>query len=263
MIRLLTIIPALTLLIVSRGVGQELQSGDISPQTSLPLELEVGGSYEHLTRGYADWWSSYLEVTKKISRQDAVTGILQQTDRHSLKDQQVMVGAYLGLGPTWTAYSEASYSPSHNVLPIWSFEWQAQVELARGIVGHLGLRQTQHMTTGITQGIFEFEYYWQNFRVASRISAAIVPELGTAVGNHATMGYYYDERNSISIGLSVGGELENRGAIGVVRSDVYGVNGSWRHWLSANVALSSHMHYRVQGSSYSSRGVQLGLRYVP
>lgn len=107
-------------------------------------QLELGLSYEPMTRGYADWQSRYVFGAMDFGARDTLYAQVRETERFSVRDQELMVGRYYPLGERVTGMAEASFSPSAVVLPRWSAQGLVLVTWATagGSVGRWPRRST-------------------------------------------------------------------------------------------------------------------------
>src|SRR5262245_34945263 len=117
------------------------------------LQIEVGGSFEQLSRG--DTWQSYfLNFNRKFRSAQTLYGSACVVRRFGLTDPCLMIGLYQPLNKSrrWAATFEASGSPRHQVLPVYAFFGQIERNFGKGWLGHAGLRHSHYSADDVILG---------------------------------------------------------------------------------------------------------------
>ena len=228
-----------------------------------PPEVEVGFSYERLTNGFADWLSFYVEALKEFKARTSLHATFRQTDRFSLKDQELSAGMRYPLGRTWAALVEGRWSLSHQVLPRWSLMAHLDRFFGAGWVIHLGLRHTEFEAATTNSGILIIESYWGSNRASYSFYLSQLVGGGTALSHVLQTSYYYNGLSSLNLVFAIGRELENLQPIGGVLSShlrslaLFGRHGFADHW-----AIAYEVLVHEQGDIYTRKGLRIGLRYL-
>lgn len=233
-----------------------------APEARLPeTQLELGLSYEPMSNGYADWQSRHVFGAMDFGKRDTLYAQFRETERFSIRDQEVMVGRYYPLGGRLTGMAEASFSPSAVVLPRWSASALLQLDLGAGwsLGGALG--QTEYSTARVHRGTLSLERYWQAFRFAVASSLSRVPDGSLPRGYTAQVSYYPDDRNSLTVMAGAGEEVDSLGPGQVLRTNVRSLSLSGRYWLGSRWGLLPVIAWTEQGSFYDRLELRLGLRY--
>lgn len=223
-------------------------------------EFELGASGESLSNGFAGWRSIYLEGFHQFGERRVVYGTLRETRRFGLTDSEVQGGFGYPLGETWTLQSEASLSPTHNVLPNYSVLGQLQKILPHGWNLQAGIRHSEYSRFNTDVAIITAERYWNRFRGAYSLYLARL-DGGSTVPNHVVQfDYYYGERNSIGIVVANGREIADLGPGGALITDVRSYVLRGRHWIGSDWAISFEALHHEQGGLYARQGARVGLR---
>jgi YaiO family outer membrane protein len=226
------------------------------------VELEIGASRETLTSGLPDWSGAYFEATNHIGPRHTLYGGLRQTRRFSRDDVEAWGGLYYPLSATWTGFVEATASPSHNVLPVWSLSGQLHKILLRGLIVHAGARHVEHAGSDVRMAVAGAEYYWSNYRAAYTFHSSRLEGAGSAPAHRFQLNYYYGDRSSIGIAYTTGREIENVGAPrGLIASEVRDWTLGGRHWFSRDWGVSWDLLTHEQGALYRRDGFRIGLRH--
>lgn len=242
---------------VTSGVPATTASG-IGHQRS---ELEFGISHEGLSNGFPDWRSIYLEGVHYFGKRHVVYGTLRETRRSGRTDSEVQGGLYYPLGETWTSVLEASYSPTHNVLPNFSLFGQLQKYLGYGWDMQAGYRHNEYTSFSTNVTSITAERYWSSFRGAYSLYLGRLNGK-TAPSHVAQLDYYFGERNSIGAVIGFGREIADQLPSDVLITDVRSYVLRGRHWITPEWAISFEALHHEQGSLYTRQGVRLGLRHA-
>lgn len=229
---------------------------------SFPDELELGYTHDSLDKGYASWNSVYLDGAHRFGKYHSIYGELRKTQRFDLRDREISGGYYQPLGETWTALVEASYSPSHKVLPKSALFGQLQKTFDGGWDIQAGLRHNTYTATSSNLAVLTGERYWGNYRAAYKLYLGKLQGAGTAPSHSVQLSYYYAERDNITLNLARGRQVESQGPLGVLAIDVTSTSLSGRHWLNSSWGFSYEAIVERQGNLYTRKGFRLGIRYA-
>lgn len=222
--------------------------------------LGISGSYENLSNNQPSWNDYSLRLNKKFGSRRMLDAAVTEARRFDRSDTQFSGMYSLPLTAKLNGSIEGNLSPTHHILPRYSVGGTLQYELSRGWLGHGGLKTTEFNDVRVNQGLLMVEHYFSNFSVAlaARPSRAFG---STANSTELRGGYYYGERNSVSLSLSGGREATNTGT-GVVLTDVETVALFGRHWLSRNWSANYAIGHTRQGDFYTRNGITLGIDYA-
>jgi YaiO family outer membrane protein len=225
-------------------------------------EIEAGYSRETLTNGLPDWKRAYLEAAHHFGARSTLYGLLQETERFSLRDTQTTAGLYFPLGTSWTGLAEAGYSSQHQVLPRSTVYAQLLRSFGAGWNAFAGLRHNEFTAEASDVFTLGAERYWSAWRGAYTLYVGRPEGASSASSHRFDLDRYYGERSSIGLMFVTGRELESVGPpVGLISSDVRAVSLIGRHWISPAWALSYELGAHEQGDLYTRRGGRLGLRY--
>jgi YaiO family outer membrane protein len=225
-------------------------------------EAEIGFTRESLTNNHIDWKSVYGEAVHHVKDRHTLYGGLRETERFGLHDTEIHGGLSYPLDTTWTALTEGSASPTHQVLPKYSLSGQLQKSLPDGWGVALGLRHGEYSQNGANVTSLLAERYWGNFRGAYTLYSGRPEGASSASSHRFQLTYYYADRSSVGLSYSTGREVENIGPPrGTISSDVKNLTLSGRHWLGRDWALTYDLFTQDQGTFYRRNGLSLGLRH--
>jgi YaiO family outer membrane protein len=219
-------------------------------------QLELGGSYDQLSKNRGFWRSEYLSVEHRFAPRELVYGNFSQTERFRLNDVQFLLGGYYPLSSKLTLNLEGNVSPSPQVLASNSIMASLQGGLGQGWFLTGGYRHSEYNTGPLQQGFAILENYFSDFRVA--YTPRITDSQGKAqFGHRFDVSYYYQDTSFITLTYNMG--AETTGFQGqVLDTQFFGLNG--RHWFNQDWALNWALGHTIQGNAYNREGVSLGLR---
>ena len=258
MVSCLLVIVALT---GTQAAPASLDSEASAAHVDNPVEVEAGFSYEWLSNSIADWHSEFLEVSKVFGRRSALYGVLRQSRRFDLTDQEVVSGLSLPLHERWTTVYELSFSPTHRISPGWSALVGVQYNFLEGWNYGIDLRMGNYEHTSVTRFIQSVERYWGNFRGAYSLSLNTLWGAETVNSHQVAFNYYYAAKSSFGINYAMGLELERFGPVDIVSNHVIALSLLGRHWFVPGWALSYEWGWGDVMNHYSRTGVRLGLRH--
>jgi len=251
------------------GDANKTSTSDQPKPVEPELQLELGASYDFLSKDRGDWQSYFLNFNKKFRSGQILYGSACVVSRFHETDPCLMIGLYqpLNKSRTWTATIEGTVSPHHQVLPVISLYGQIEHNFGKGWLGHAGLRHSHYssndvtlgkVTNNVNIGVFGVENYFKAYRVAYTLYVANLN--GGTAASHAFQGnYYYGERNSIGLGVAFGEEIESVGNGQLVKTPVQEVSMQGRHWMNQKWGLSYVAWWHRQGELYNRSGAQIGL----
>lgn len=244
-------------LLVLAALGASAQAQDAF------LDLEAGGTYEHLSNGRDPWSSVYLEAAKQLAPRQTLYGGVRETERFSFRDSELGLGYSQPLGAKWTAVLEGTYSSQHNVLPENALYGQLAWAAPEGWVLSGGARHSEYTTSTVNLLVGGVERYWGAWRAGYSIYNGRPEGSGSATSHRLALDHYYaGERSRIGISGAWGREVENQGPpTGIITSDIRNLTAGGRHWLSDGWALAWETWTQRQGDLYRRTGARLGLRH--
>jgi YaiO family outer membrane protein len=220
----------------------------------------VSGSYERLTGNQPNWHDYSLRLNQNFGSRRILDAAITETRRFDQSDTQFS-GMYSSpISPKLSGSLEGNVSPTHRVLPRYAAGGTLQYEFARAWLAHGGLKTTEFNDVRVNQGLLMLEHYFSNFSwaLALRPSRAFG---ATANSTELRGGYYYGDRNSVSLSLSGGREATSI-ATGVVLADVRTAAIFGRHWLNRNWSANYAIGHTRQGDFYTKNGIALGVDYA-
>lgn len=226
------------------------------------LDVEIGAGREDLSGALADWRSVHVAAEQSFGERRSLRGSWRQTERFGADDHEWAAGLTLPLSEVWTVGGDATISPSHRVLPEWSFGVELHRRLDDGWGLAFGGRHTEYASAETQQASLGLERYFGSFRAAYMWSTTRLSGAGSSPAQRLQLTHYYAAASSVGVLLGRGREAENVPPLGVIRSttDTLAVVG--RHWLDRDWALAYEVGLHQQGDFYRRRGVQLALRRV-
>lgn len=222
--------------------------------------IEVAAEHQSLSKGLADWRETSLRVARAYGPRELLSMNARRTDRFGLEDTAAGLAYTVPLDPRFVASLEASFSPSHRVLPRHELGAAIQYEFAPAWLLHGGFKTTAYDNTTVRQGLVRLERYVSSFgwSVAWRPTQA----LGTyAQGVELRGSYYYGKKNVVGLILAAGREATAIGEQRVVLADVRTAALTGRHWFDPAWALTYSLERVRQGTFYSRSGIRLGVQY--
>lgn len=222
--------------------------------------IGISGSYENLSGGQPSWNDYSLRLNKNYGSRRILDAAITQARRFDKSDTQFSALYSLPISPKLSGSVEGNLSNTHRILPRYSAGGTLQYELAPTWLVHGGLKTTDFNEVRVNQGLLMVEHYFSNFSwaLAVRPSRAFG---STANSTELRGGYYYGDRNSVSLSLSDGREATNIGT-GVVLTDVQTVAIFGRHWLNRNWSANYAIGHTSQGDFYTRNGITLGINYA-
>lgn len=228
-------------------------------------EAEAGLTYEHLTNGYADWKSVYLEGEWLYAPRRVLYGKTRLTERFSLGDEEVVLGTYQPLGSLYDCQLEISGSPSYEILPKYSLFGGLARKLPDKWDANLGARHSEYSATYsnlYSAGLGR--YFANNHRLDYTLYLGKAEEASETYAHRLQWTRFYDERSRVAFFVAAGQETENTGEPGpaqLVSSSVLSLGFVGRHWFSGDRwALSYELWRQEQGDRYTRWGGGLGIR---
>ncbi len=228
---------------------------------SPPVQFEIGSVHETLSNGSPDWWEEYLDFKKVYAPRTVLYGTLRLVERFGLSDPEFTLGGYYPLDPHWTAIVEGSLSPSHNVLPAWSAMSHLYRDLGGGWGLQFGLRHREYTASAVDMDTLMIERYWGDYRTAYIATVSQVSGAGSVLGHTLQVNYYYGDRNTVGLLLSLGQEAESVGPGVVLTGTVRSADLIATHRLSQSQTVTIGVGVHDQAPFYTRTRMQLGLRW--
>lgn len=239
-------------------VPRQATAGGTDPIFDLihPNQIELGGSYDHLSKNRGFWRSEYLSFQHWFAPRQLVYAMFTQIERFGLNDEQFLLGGYYPLSPKLTLNMEGNVTPSPQVLA--SNSIMASLQTALGYKSFLtgGFRHSEYGTGPLQQGFAILETYFADFRAAYTVR--LTDSLNrTQFGHSFTFSYYYMDTSFITLSYSMGAETSGFQGV-VLDTQSFALYG--RHWFNQDWALTWTLGHINQGTAYDRDGVSLGIR---
>lgn len=227
-------------------------------------EAEIGLSYEHLTNGYAEWKSAYLEGEWLYAPRRVLYGKTRLTERFSLTDEEVAVGTYQPLGSLYDCQLEISGSPSYEILPKYSLFGGLTRKLPDKWDASLGARHSEYSATYSNLYSGSLGRYFADQRLDYTLYLGKAEAASETYTHRLQWTRFYDERSRIALYVAAGQETENSGEPGpaqLLSSSVFSLGLVGRHWFEGDRwALHYEIWRHEQGDRYTRWGGALGIR---
>jgi len=248
------------------GAAGIASPGAAPPQEAPPSASDrrtmigISGSYENLSGGQPSWHDYSLRLNQNYGSRRILDAAVTQARRFDQSDTQFSGMYSLPVAPKLNASFEGNLSPTHRVLPRYALGGRLQYEVAPTWLVHGGLKTTDFNDVRVNQGLVMLEHYFSDFSwaVAFRPSRAFG---STANSTELRGGYYYADRNSVSLSLSSGREATSIGT-GIVLTDVETIAVFGRHWLNRNWSANYAVGHTRQGDFYTRNGITVGIDYA-
>lgn len=234
------------------------------PVGDLPIELDAGYGYQHLTNHYSHWANQYLAFKKPFSRDAGLYGQIERTDRFDKADLGLSGGAYFPIpNSKWSVTTEGGISPTNNVLARWSAMGAIHRKLPLGFIASAGYRHTEYRDAVTELGTYTLENYWRKFYVSYTLFQSYLHHGGQVFSHMGQLRYFYGERSHVGLTGTLGQELINLGPTrGVQAADVQSIALSGLQMVKPRWGVTYLLILEKQGELYTRRGFQLGLRYL-
>lgn len=221
-------------------------------------QMELGASYDVLSRNQGYWRTEYLNFEHRFSGRQQLYGSLLQTERFKLNDEQFLLGGNYPLAAKLLLNVEGSISPSPQVLANHSLTAALQAELGLGWVLGGGYRRSEYRTGPLQQASVVLENYFSDFRAA--YSSKVTDSFGESrFGQRLDFSWYYQDANFVNLTYSTGAEVGGYQGI-VYQTQFFGLRG--RHWFSRDWAVGWEIGRVKQGEAYTREGGGIGLRWA-
>jgi YaiO family outer membrane protein len=132
-------------------------------------ELEAGYVGEVLSSDRPAWHQAYLEALWTGADRRGLALSLREYERFDRLDTELWAAGDLALASEWSLALEASGSPTHQVIPVWSGAARVRRGFDHGLGATLGLRLSRYQSGAgagtVSLGSAELERYWGRFRL--------------------------------------------------------------------------------------------------
>lgn len=227
-------------------------------------EAEAGLTYEHLTKGYAEWKSAYLEGEWLYAPRRVLYGKTRITDRFSLSDEELTLGTYQPLGSLYDYQLEISGSSSYEILPKYSLFGGLSRKLPDQWDATIGVRHSEYSATYSNLYSANLGRYFADQRLDYTLYLGKAEAASETYTHRLQWTSFYDERSRVALYVAAGQETENSGDPGpaqLISSSVFSLGLVGRHWLiDDRWALSYELWRHEQGDRYTRWGGALGIR---
>ncbi|MGV1100827.1 YaiO family outer membrane beta-barrel protein [Thiovibrio sp. JS02] len=227
-------------------------------------EAEAGFTYEHLSNGYDEWKSLYLEGEWLPAPRRVLYAKTRLTDRFSLGDEELVLGTYQPLGSLYDCQLELSGSPDHEILPKYSLLAGLTRKLPEKWDATLAARHSEYNATYSNLYSASLGRYFADQRLDYTLYVGKAEDAAETYTHRLQWTRFYGERNRFALYAAAGQETENSGEPGptqLVSSSVLSLGLVGRHWFAENRwALSYELWRHEQGDRYTRWGGALGIR---
>jgi YaiO family outer membrane protein len=240
-------------------------SGSDSPDP-VPLpntQIIITGTDEAVTDNRGSWSDVSGEIIQSIAPRESFYALGGIASRFNQTDPHYTVGGYAPLGTRAFLNLEASFSPTHLILPQTDLLGSVEDRLGGGWGYAGGYERRLYTNVGATIYSLMLDRYVGNYRFAYRVSAANLSNVaGLALTHDLRATRYYGARGDSSVGLALtaGRDVENIGT-SVLVSPVRGVSLSGVHWFERDWALDWNLETQSLNRLYSRSGASLGLHF--
>jgi len=223
----------------------------------------VGGSVESLSNKFDSWNDTYVGGSHNFSSRKSVYGQLLTAERFAMRDESFMTGFSYPLSEQWTFSMEAADSPASNFLPKWSLMGGAHYKMNYGFGVMSSFRHSDYQRVSNDVATVGIENYWRNWHVTYTAYISQLEGASSPVFNHVgQVSYYYGNHDFVGVSVGGGQQSARMNPTTIANSDtqVYSLQG--KHWVIPDLAVTYNASINIQGSSYTRRGVALGLQYA-
>ncbi|TFV92757.1 YaiO family outer membrane beta-barrel protein [Oxalobacteraceae bacterium OM1] len=222
--------------------------------------LRLSSGIERLSNDTPDWRDTEAGLTFQLGPRRVLDLSAGETRRFGLHDNQFAASYSLPLSSALTATLDGNVSSTHHVLARHALGGELQFEFAPAWLLHAGARSSSYDTATVNQALLMLERYTGAFSWSAgwRPTRAFGT---TANGFELRGGYYYGDRNAVTLILAAGKEAASVPG-GVVLTDVRSIALTGRHWLDRHWGLTYGAGHTSQGDLYSRNGINLGVQYA-
>lgn len=232
-----------------------------SPAPSPYSDMQLSSSHDSLSNGFGQWWTSDLLFARRDGNVQTTYIDVEDTNRFSKHDDQLLAGSYFTLAGSLSATVEGTVSTGQ-VLPSYSAFGELSYGSGQGWYEKLGAYHREYASNSVNAGELTLERYWGRFRASYTFTAAQLNGQGTDVMHSAGFDYYYGPYSSVAgVRYQTGTDIENVGLPALLVSSVDGWSLVGRHFFDPHWALAYDFERYVQGTTYTRTGVGLGIRY--
>lgn len=231
------------------------------PSPTPNTTFELSAASQHLSNGSPNWASDSLSVSRALAPRRVLYGSLTKEYRFGEPDQTYLVGAYVPSSTNTILNIEASFSPTHAVVPQNELAASLDHRLADGWGYTVGVRHRSYTGLGVGIGSLIVDRYWKTFRVAYTLTGAQISNTpGTSLSHALSLTDYFgnNSENALTLSLNTGRDVENIGAQ-IVASAVSGISLHDSNWFSRRFGYSWTLSTLRQGTYYTRSGVQIGV----
>lgn len=230
-------------------------------QDAPPVDVEVGGSREVLSGDHEAWEEYWVRATIRPAPATYAYGGVRHTRRFGQEDQQLEAGGGLPLAERWSLGLEATWSPTHRVLPIWGLAGRVTHQLSpRWSVFGGGGRHVWE-PTGMNHQHVGVAHHIQRFRAAYSLGFHQIDTGGSGIRHSVDGTWAYDDLgSSIMLGLGTGrqGGAVGPGDIRSVTEQSAWVSGT--HWLDGRTGVGYTFGVHRHGDFFTRSTSSVGVR---
>jgi YaiO family outer membrane protein len=251
----------------------------LSHRISENTQLELGGSFYHLTNGFNPWTSAYLEGSYNYGVHKTLYGKIEYLNEYNFGDGYAFLGTYYPIIDPLTIIVEGEVGFAHRITPLWSLFGQLNYRIIPGLIVDAGYRNSEYRdAAGVNNEVQLYnigaEYWFSSFRAAytfyeSRGNGG----LWNPPSHLLELGYYYTDESSITLGIGKGHEVERIYLPPVTDNptlDVFDTRTLFllgRHWFTHDWAVSYELGWHQIDRAFTTTplydryGIRLGIRH--
>jgi len=231
----------------------------INQRNSYAAEFIYG--YDKLTNNRSPWSTRTVKLSRITPDKHYANVQLDSIERFDLKDWQLGGSYALPLSRSWSFYTAATYSPTHQVLANRMLDTNLSKSFKNGTTLSGGISNARYNQTSSQQIHLGGEHYWSVFRVAYTYRRINVLNAGTGVNHNIQSNYYYSPVDMVGISAATGKDVEFDGTANPPISDVrtYSIYGY--HMFKPRWSLIYSVFYHHQGDFYNRNGFVLGIKF--
>jgi len=239
---------------------------DTVPSSSPPVEntqVSTDLTTESLTNDRGYWNTASIDVQRTFApRSSFYAGFNSQT-LYDATDPQYLAGAYIPVSSRAVLGLDASWSPTHQILPASDFALSLEQRFAHGWGTTAGLETRAYTSVDANIAALTLDRYTGPYRFAYRISAASLNNVPGEALTHDLIAQRWYGESSIGLDFEGGRDVENTGSVShpLLVSGVAGVALYGRHWVRRDFGVDWRLETYRLGHIYTRNGGSIGVRY--
>ena len=220
---------------------------------------EIGGSYEHLTNGYAPWASQYLDLTVPLEQNGLVYLNVLNANRFSQND----TAGYLNYAYP-LSYGVVNIEGGYTINPqfltkdLYGLGWNGRLPWQ---FNYLISARESHYQVGNTQTFnIGLDKYIGNYRIAYTVVRSVLDYAQRSWLSKFQAQWFADSGSRFGFTYANGHEpmVVTIGNLTNIDVTTYQLDGLYK--INQTLGLTASAWHAVQGSYYQRNGAQIGLR---